>query len=82
MREIGRKERIPVKTSFCSFLPIVEVPKFGLANLGWVVNIVNSHVKSATCKSLCQFLIGEYIDSWHNLITWKLVGVMREARFL
>ena len=33
-------------------------------------------------KSPCQFLIHEHIDSWHNLITRKSVGILWIAWFL
>ena len=67
---------------FCSFLRMLVVAKFWLANLHWEINIANSHVKSAMRKSAHQILIGDCIDSWHYLIvTRKLVGTMRIAWF-
>ena len=34
-------------------------------------------IKTSTRNSTCQFLIGKCIDSWHNLITRKLVDVIK-----
>ena len=60
----GERERTPeIKTPFCLFLRPLVAAKFQLANLCWVVNIVNSHGKSAMRKSVCQFLIGEHVNS-------------------